>query len=41
MADQVQGIPAPPSPAGPVVLQAPQTLQGPQAPKGQPFVHLN
>ena len=46
----MQGVPAPPPPAGPVVLQAsqapqalhiPQAPQVPQAPQGQPFVHLN
>ena len=44
MADQMQGVPAPPPSASPVVPQAPQTLQVqqvPQAPQEQPFVHLN
>ena len=53
MADQAQGVPAPPPSPGPVVpqapqapqalavLPAPQTPQAPQAPQGQPFVHLN
>ena len=43
----MQGIPAPPPPAGSVATQAPQALQAPQqpaapqAPEGQQLVHLN
>ena len=44
MADEAQGVPAPPSPPpppAPAILPAPQTPSAPQAPQGQPFVHLN
>ena len=46
MADQAQGIPAPPPPPGPVIPQASQAPamlpapQAPQAPQEQPFLHL-
>ena len=50
MADQAQGVPAPPHTApsahlvvsqGPQAPQPPQVPQVPQAPQGQPIVHLN